>query len=167
MLPGSKWSHWDEGQGRQRQGDDYTVVIMHPISVRFRDSAVPQRLKAEADSRDLSASALAEELIDEGLRLRRHPAIAFRDGATGRRAALVGGPDVWEVVAGLLGGDLAPDERVQRAVDLFQLRRDQVDAALAYYAEFTDEVDGRIAANAAAAEEAERLWERQQQLLTK
>ncbi|MGH2719743.1 MAG: hypothetical protein ACRDJU_14365 [Actinomycetota bacterium] len=140
---------------------------MHPISVRFRDAAVPPRLKAEADGRGLSASGLAEELIDEGLRLRRHPAITFRDGATGRRAALVGGPDVWEVIGGLLGGDLAPDGRVQRAVDLFQLRRDQVEAALAYYAEFTDKIDGRIAANAATAEEAEGLWERQQRLLTK
>ncbi len=27
-----------------------------------------------------------------------HPGVVFRPGPTGRRAALVGGPDVWEVI---------------------------------------------------------------------
>ena len=138
---------------------------MHPISVRFHDAAVADRLKAEASARERSASALAEELIDEGLRMRRHPLISFRDGPSGRRA-VVGGPDVWEVVAGVVGGDVAPAERVARAVELFGLRREQVDAALAYYTEFTDEINERIAANLATAEQAETLWRRQQDLLT-
>jgi hypothetical protein len=43
---------------------------------------------------------LAEEMIDEGLRLRKHPLVTFRDGPSGRRAALVGGPDIWELVGG-------------------------------------------------------------------
>jgi hypothetical protein len=138
---------------------------MHPISVRFHDAAVAERLKAEAATLDRSASALAEELIDEGLRIRRHPQISFRDGSSGRRAVVAGGPDVWEVVAGVVGGDVAPAERVARAVELSGLRREQVEAALAYYTEFTDEIDERIAANVAAAEEAETLWRRRQDLL--
>lgn len=32
------------------------------------------------------------------MRLEHHPGIPFRDGASGRRAIVVGGPDVWEVV---------------------------------------------------------------------
>lgn len=123
------------------------------------------RLKAEAAVHDRSASALAEELIDEGLRMRRHPLVVFRDGASGRRAGLVGGPDLWEVIAGMIGGDVPSAGRVDRVVEVFGLRREQVDAALAYYAEFTDEVDGAIAANVAAADEAEALWRRQQDLL--
>lgn len=138
---------------------------MHPISVRFHDPQVVGRLKAEASERSQSTSALAEELIDEGLKMRRHPLIVFRDGATGRRAALLRGPDVWEVVGGLVGGDVPADERLDRAVDTFSLRREEVEAALAYYAEFTDEIDRRIAANLAAAEEAEAQWRRQQKLL--
>ena len=126
-----------------------------------------ERLKTEAEAQDRSASALAEELIDEGLRLRRHPLIVFRDGAGGRRAGLVGGPDVWEVIAGTIGGDVPGAKRVDRVIEVFGLRREQVDAALGYYAEFTDEVDGEIAANVAAAEEAEALWRRQQDLLTR
>ena len=138
---------------------------MHPLSVRFQHPRVVERLKAEAGARRVSASALAEELIDEGLRTRRHPLITFRDGPTGRRAGLVGGPDVWEVIGGLVGGDVPVQERIGRAVELFGLRREQVEAALSYYAAFPEEVDAAITANEAAAQEAETVWRRRQQLL--
>ena len=114
----------------------------------------------------MSSASLAEELIDEGLRLRRHPLVVFRHGPTGRRAALAGGPDVWEVVSGIVGGDVPVSERVARAVDVFGIRPEQVDAILGYYAEFTEEIDAEIEANTAAAEEAERLWRRGQDLLS-
>ena len=146
---------------------DYTVVMTHPMSVRFREARVAERLKAEAEASARSASALAEELIDEGLRMRRHPLVVFRAGPSGRRAGLLGGPDVWEVVAGVVGGDVAPSKRVQRAIDLFGLRPEQVDAALAYYADFTEEIDAQIGANRDAADEAEELWRRQQDLLAR
>lgn len=135
------------------------------MSVRFTRAEVVERLKAEAAARGASSSALAEQLIDEGLRSRRHPLVGFRDGPTGRRAGLIGGPDIWEVVTGAVGGDVPVEERVARLVDQFGLRHQQVDAALAYYAQFTEEVDAEVAANAAEAEEAERLWNRQQDLL--
>jgi hypothetical protein len=141
--------------------------MTHPMSVRFREARVSERLKAEAETNAQSASALAEELIDEGLRMRRHTLVVFHAGPSGRRASLVGGPDVWEVVAGVIGGDVAPAKRVQRAVDLFGLRPEQVEAALAYYAEFTDEIDAQIEATRAAAEEAEELWRRQRDLLAR
>jgi hypothetical protein len=141
--------------------------MTHPVSVRFREPNVAARLKAEAEASARSASALAEELIDEGLRMRRHPLVVFRSGPAGRRAGIVGGPDVWEVVEGVVGGDVAPSKRVQRAVDVFGQRPEQVDAALAYYAEFTDEIDAQIEANRAAAEEAEELWQRQRELLAR
>ena len=139
--------------------------MAHPVSVRFRNPELVDRLKTEARARDESTSALAEELIDEGLRVRRHPLITFRPGPTGRRAALVGGPDVWEVIAGTVGGDVPIEERRARAVEVFGLRPEQIDAALTYYAEFRDEIDQRIEDNRAAAEEAEALWRRRQDLL--
>ena len=144
---------------------DYIVVMSHPVSVRFHDPRVAEQLKSEAIARSRSTSALAEELIDEGLRARRHPLVSFRDGPAGRRAYVSGGPDIWEVIEGLVGGDVAPDKRVTRAVDVFGLRREQVEAALAYYAEFTEEIDAQVDANRRAAEEAEALWRRQQVLL--
>jgi hypothetical protein len=139
--------------------------MSHPVSVRFREASVVERLRSEARRRGESSSALAEELIDEGLRVRRHPLVTFRDGASGRRAALVGGPDIWEVISGVVGGDIDPTERRQRAVELFGLRPAQVDAALAYYAEFTDEINAEIALNLEVADQAEALWRRQQALL--
>lgn len=140
--------------------------MTHPMSLRFREARIVERLKAEAAVHDRSASALAEELIDEGLRMRRHPLVVFRHGASGRRAGLAGGPDLWEVIAGVIGGDVPSADRLDRAREVFGLRRDQLDATLAYYAEYTDEIDDEISANLAAAEEAEALWRRQQDLLT-
>src|SRR5436305_4908788 len=96
--------------------------MTHPMSVRFSRPGVAERLKAEAAARHASSSSLAEELIDEGLRMRRHPLVCFRDGPTGRRAALVGGPDVWEVVSGIVGGGVPAADRMSRAAELFGLR---------------------------------------------
>jgi hypothetical protein len=91
--------------------------------------------------------------------------VIFRDGLAGRRAGLAGGPDVWEVIGGLVGGDVAVADRINRAVELFGLSPQQVGAALDYYADFTTEIDDEIAANLAAAEEAEAAWRRRQDLL--
>ena len=139
--------------------------MTHPLSVRFHRSDVLERLKVEASSRRVSTSALAEELIEEGLRLRRHPLIVFREGASGRRAALIDGPDVWEVVGGIVRGDVPVAERVERAVSVFGLAPERVSAALDYYAAYPEEIDDAIAANVAAAEESEELWRRRRQLL--
>jgi len=139
--------------------------MSHPVSVRFHDPLVADQLKAEAIARSASTSSLAEELIDEGLRTRRHPLVSFRDGPAGRRAHLVGGPDVWEVVEGLIGGDVPVAERITRAVEVFGLPSQLVEAALAYYAEFTKEIDGQVGVNRKAAEEAEAQWRRRQDLL--
>jgi hypothetical protein len=139
--------------------------MAHPLSIRFRRAEVLDRLKSEASARKLSSSALAEELIEEGLRQRRHPVVVFRDGATGRRAGLIGGPDIWEVIGGLIGGDVLVDDRIGRAAELFGLSSGQLEAALDYYASFPDEIDGELAANADAAAETEALWHRRKQLL--
>jgi hypothetical protein len=139
----------------------------HPLSIRFRQPEVRDRLMAEATARRLSSSALAEELIEEGLRQRAHPLVVFRDGASGRRAGLVGGPDIWEVIAGMLDGDVPVDDRVERAVDLFGVSPEQVGAALDYYASFSNEIDAEINSNLLAAEEAEAHWHRRQRLLAR
>lgn len=139
--------------------------MVTPVSIRFRRPEVLERLKAEAAARHVSSSALAEELIEEGLRSRRHPLVIFRDGPAGRRAALGGGPDIWEVIGGIVGSDVTPHERIERAVELFGISPHQVGAALDYYAAFTTEIDNEIATNLAVADEAEAAWRRRQDLL--
>jgi hypothetical protein len=69
--------------------------------------------------------------------------ITFRDGPAGRRAGLVGGPDVWEVVMWVeeLAGEGNP---VALLVDELTLSRPHIEAALRYRAAYPDEVDARI-----------------------
>lgn len=162
----SRRRSWKPGSPlRARKVGDYTVVMVTPVSIRFRRPEVAERLKAEAGARNVSTSALAEELIEEGLRTRRHPKIVFRDGASGRRAGIIGGPDVWEVVGGLVGGDVPLEDRISRAAEHLGLSHQQIDAVLDYYADFTTEVDEEIAENVAAADELEAAWRRRQGLL--
>ena len=94
-----------------------------------------------------------------------HPLILLRECASGSYPALVNGPLVVYVVDMLIGGDVPPEQRRARTADLMNLTLAQVDAALAYYAEYTDEIDEDIARRMRTAEEAEAAWRHQQELL--
>jgi hypothetical protein len=145
---------------------DYDVV-MPVVSIRFSDEPLHRRLKASAHRHDVGVSTLAERLIDEGLRMEAHPMVVFRDGPSGRRPVVVGGPEVADVIGAVVGGDVAAVERRSRAADLLGISEALVDAALAYYADHTDEIDALIAERARMADEAEAAWRRQRQLLEK
>ena len=112
-------------------------------------------------------SSLAVRLIEEGLRMQEHPAICFRGGPAGRRAVLIGGPDVVDVVSALAGGDVPVDQRRTRVAEMMCLRESLVDAALAYYAEHTAEIDNEVAAREEAANKHQELWARQHALLAR
>jgi hypothetical protein len=75
---------------------------------------VVARLDAGVRRRGEAKARTAERLIDEGLRMEDHPGIVFRDGPAGRRAALAGGPDAWEVIETLK----APASRASRRLPL-------------------------------------------------
>ena len=75
------------------------------------------------------------------------------------------GSEVADVIGGLIGGDVPAAQRRSRAAELLGLSEAMVDAALAYYAEFTDEIDAALAERARAAEVAEAAWARGQALL--
>jgi hypothetical protein len=80
---------------------------------------------------------------EEGTRRDEHPLITFRDGPTGRRAGLVGGPDAWEVVMWV--EDLSREaDPVAALTEESVLTRAQIDAALRYRAAYPDEIDARI-----------------------
>lgn len=72
-----------------------------------------------------------------------HPQITFRDGPTGRRAGLLGGPDVWEVAMWLEDLVAEPDPRAALLEDSV-LTSFQVEAAMRYRAAYSDEVEARI-----------------------
>ncbi len=122
---------------------------MHPSSVRF-DGAVAARLARFVQRHtDLSASAAVNRLVDEGLRMEEHPGVFFRGGPAGRRAVLIGGPDVWEVVravrhARAAAPDLVGGEVVDLVVTNTGTSRPVVEQALAYWAAHPVEVDAAV-----------------------
>ena len=73
-----------------------------------------------------------------------HPLITFRDGPTGRRAGLIGGPDVWEIVMWLddLGDESDP---VAALAAESSLDRPSIEAALRYRAAYPDQIEARLA----------------------
>ena len=94
----------------------------------------------------LPERTLAKRYVEEGLRHDAHPLIQFLDGPSGRRAALVGrGLDVWEVIATVLdsGGS------VTEAAAYLKIPTGMVQAAVAYYGEYRDDIDAEITLNEA------------------
>ncbi len=138
---------------------------MPVVSIRFSDEPLHRRLKESARRRRQGVSTLAERLIDEGLRMDAHPAVVFREGSTGRRAALAGGPEVADIIGTIVGGDVPVEQRRTRAAELLGLSVAMVDAALAYYADYTGDIDATLAERARLADEAEAAWSRRQALL--
>ncbi len=79
----------------------------------------------------------------------------FRSGPTGRRAALAGGPDVWEVVRAAKSArtaepDLADCGLLGLVADNTGTPLRLVRAAVRYWASYPDEIDAEIAAADAA-----------------
>jgi hypothetical protein len=122
------------------------------VSVRFPD-AVAERLRRRARSQE-PTSGLVVRLVDEGLRMIEHPGVMFRDGPAGRRAGLIGGPDVWEVVAVLRDAGSTPSDAIAETAGWLSLNEAQVRTAEAYYSAYPDEVDTLLAGNEHAAVEA-------------
>jgi len=153
---------------------DYAVVMAkrHPTPVRF-DEAVALRLAAfTAAHPGLSLSSAANLLIDEGLRAYEHPGITFRDGATGRRAGLLGGADVWEVVRAVRATrahepHLSEDDLLNLVCENSGLSIRQIRTALHYWAAYPDGIEAEIAAADEAETAAERAWQREQALFSR
>jgi uncharacterized protein (DUF433 family) len=135
-----------------------------PFSIRMKPETLA-RLDVGARRRNEAKARTAERLIDEGLRMEDHPGVVFRDGPAGRRAALAGGPDVWEVIETLKDTGLAGEQAVGVTAEWGALTHAQVHAAVRYYADFRDEVDERIAHNSQEAERQRAAWARAQEAL--
>jgi hypothetical protein len=122
------------------------------------------RLEQEASGAGMTVSALVTELLEEGLRIRRFPGVTFRDGPAGRRAGLVGGPDVWEVVRDVRATPGRGEAKIRRVAADAGLSESQVRLAVDYYAAFPDEVDARLAAEKRAAARLRELVTRRDRL---
>src|SRR5258708_2691922 len=105
-----------------------------------------QRLSERARRAGVAERTLAQRYVEEGLRHDVYPLIQFLDGPSGRRATLVGrGLDVWEVIA--TGQD--NNGSIADAAEYLQVPAGLVEASVAYYGEYRDEIDEQIERNEA------------------
>ena len=136
-----------------------------PLSIRFAPSLLA-RLRRRANAMPgASAAGLAQRLIDEGLRMADHPGVIFKDGPSGRRAALAYGPDVWEVIKFLREVDERGPAAIDAAAEVFAVDAGRVGTAINYYGDYPDEIDAEIAEADEASARAEAAWRIQQQLI--
>ena len=133
-------------KSRPRRYPEATVST----TMRLRQS-VREHLEAWAARGRRSVSEVAQELIEEGIRMRECPGIYFASEPAGRTAKIAGtGLAVWEVLRDYVQDqDLA---RVRRAFG--QLSQAQITAAVMYCSRYPEEIRREVEANAALTPEA-------------
>lgn len=110
---------------------------------------IPQRTLKEieriARESGKEFSTVANELLEEAVRMQRCPGIVFSEGTTGRRARIAGtGLEVWEVIAVYKSVGEKVD-RLRRAYHW--LSEQQIWSALGYYRAYPEEMDQLIRLN--------------------
>lgn len=141
-----------------------------PSSIRF-DPGVNNRLASYVTRHPgWTRSSAAARLVDEGLRMEEHPGVIFRDGPAGRRACLIGGPDVWEIIRSVTSSraaepDLSRSELVKLVEDNAGVPGRLISLALTYWAAYPQEIDALVAHAERLEDEALRAVEKTTQLL--
>jgi hypothetical protein len=131
-------------------------------SLTFRTTAsVLTQLEARARLLRVPKTVLAERYVEEGLTQEAFPGVVFRDGPAGRRAGLLGGPDIWEVIEVFMAEGRNAEGTAQR----LGLRLGLVDSAVRYYAADPAAVDEWIDRNRRLMREAEEQVARQRRIL--
>jgi hypothetical protein len=133
-------------------------------SFRISDTA-RARLGSRATREGMTATALLDQLIVEGIDQMDYPGVIFRGPAHDRRAALAAGPDVWEVVARLQELDGGEEQRISQLAAESDLHPRLIRIALDYAADHPDEVQARIDRNKAMAEHSRRMAQQRETLL--
>ena len=132
-------------------------------SVRFgRD--VTRGVDAYMAQSGWNRTVLVNTAVAEWLKVQDHPGIRFVPTPTGARvAALVNGPEIWTVAESW--NQHSPEHRaVDNLVAATGLSPREVSAALAYYADYREEIDAEIARVYQAQTQARQAWERRQAL---
>ena len=125
------------------------------FSIRVKGSTV-QALREQAARYQTAPRTLAEQMVDEGVKMRRHPGIVFVERGTGRRdAVLTARPrlSVWQIVVAVRGST-----SVAAAAEYLSLDVPSVERALACGKEYPGEVEQLVEANDAEMERIMRLY---------
>jgi hypothetical protein len=142
-----------------------TVTYM-PRSTSYRlTEETRARLSRQADREGITATALLDRLITEGIDAIDHPGVVHHGPPHDRRAALAGGPDVWEVVARLRDLDGGEEERIRVLAEESALHPRSIRVALDYAAANAEGITARIEANEQAIRDSQSGAEARQTLL--
>ena len=133
-------------------------------SFRISDTA-KTRLASRAAREGMTATALLDLLIIEGIGQLDYPGIVFRGPAHDRRAALAAGPDVWEVVTRLQELEGSEEQRISILAAESDLHPRLIRIALDYAAEHPDEIRERIDRNLDTIDRSREMAEQRQALL--
>lgn len=133
-------------------------------SIRLADE-LREQLAAQAAAESTTVTELIERFVREGLACAAHPGIVFKPGPAARRAALGGGPDVWEIVSALRFTSGSESQRVLALAEQFGIHERQVVIALDYAAAHRHEIEARVDCNDRALAHAESVASERQRLL--
>ena len=151
-------------KGIQRDTMPYMSETSSSVQRSFRLSASTSRLlDHRVGESGESRNAMVDRLLNESLRIEKHPFIRFITGASGRREAHIVGTrwKVRQIIVSLKG----EKGQIAAVVKGFDLTEPQVRAAVSYYADFTDEVDADIERDFADADQQRIRWEREQSVI--
>ena len=124
-----------------------------------------RRLHERAEGEGISATALLERLIIEGVDTLEYPGVVYRGSGQDRRAALAGGPDVWEVIARLRELEGSEEERIATLAAETDVHPRLLRAALEFAARHRAEIEHRIVSNERAITESREAAEQRRALL--
>jgi uncharacterized protein (DUF433 family) len=125
-----------------------------------------KELEIRARRTGLSAAALYERFLYEGLRHDAHPLIVFRDGAGGRRATLVGTRlAVSQVMDTVDAAEERGEAAIREAAEYLGIPEGHVRACVRYYASYADEVDEWRNRMREIADREQEVWHREQAVL--
>jgi hypothetical protein len=135
-------------------------------STSFRISdAAKSRLSSRAAHEGVTATALLDQLIVEGIDQLDYPGVIFRGPAHDRRAALAAGPDVWEIVARLQELAGTEEQRITLLSEESDVHPRLIRIALDYAADHANEISERIGRNRAMAKRSHETAQQRQALL--
>ena len=119
-------------------------------SIRIQENTLKEIERIARDSKK-EFSVVANELLEEAVKMQRCPGIVFTEGTTGRRARIAGsGMEVWEIIATYKS--VQKDfERIRKAYHW--LTEQQLLAAVGYYKAYPEEIERLIKLNEEMTEE--------------
>lgn len=122
------------------------------LTLRLPDEDA-EEVRRIAQKERRSVSEVGARIVDEWLRLNRFPQIEFRSINGERVACIKGRLEVWQVI--LVAHSYQED--VTRTAEHLNLRPEQVQAALNYYAAYPAEIDAALLENGQGFDRLKRL----------